>query len=147
MEAIENHSSLSYALYQNLLTGQKGQLSRELARIILPVNFYTEWYWKIDLHNLLHFLHLRTDSHAQYEIRRYAEIVDQIVNRWVPYTYSAFQDYVRNAYTLSAMEVEAIKKMLAGQVVIKETVGMTEREWNEFSAKFISATVGGGFNK
>jgi thymidylate synthase (FAD) len=76
------------------------QLARELARMNLTLNFYTQWYWKVDLHNLLHFLALRSDSHAQYEIRVYAEVIGQLVERWVPAAWGAFRDYRLEADSL-----------------------------------------------
>ena len=76
--------------------GQQG-LARELARMNLPANVYTQWYWKIDLHNLFHFLRLRADPHAQYEIRAYAEVLCEVVKDWVPAAYAAFEDYRLNA--------------------------------------------------
>lgn len=109
-------------------------LARELARMNLPVNFYTQWYWKVDLHNLLHFLMLRADPHAQYEIRAYAEVMLETVKRWVPLTYQAFEDYVRGAVTLSAQGLSVVKRLLAGEAVTQETSGMSAREWRELMA-------------
>ncbi len=91
-------------------------VAREQARKDLPLCTYTEAYWKIDLHNLLHFLRLRMDEHAQYEIRQYARIIgEEIVQRWVPLTWEAFQDYVFNAQTFSRLELEILKALYAGQ--------------------------------
>jgi thymidylate synthase (FAD) len=86
-------------------------IAKELARINLPVSQYTEWYWKIDLKNLLHFLNLRLDSHAQYEIRVYANAIAEILKTWVPFTWEAFEDYVLGAVTFSKPEIELIKKL------------------------------------
>jgi thymidylate synthase (FAD) len=86
-------------------------IAKELARINLPVSQYTEWYWKIDLKNLLHFLNLRLDSHAQYEIRVYANAISEILKTWVPLTWEAFEDYVLGAVTFSKPEMELIKKL------------------------------------
>lgn len=106
-------------------------IARELARMNLPVNIYTQWYWKIDLHNLLHFLHLRADSHAQYEIRVFAEAMLDVVKKWVPAAYQAFEDYRVNGANLSRQGVEAVQRMLAGEVVTQENSGLNKREWNE----------------
>lgn len=95
-----------YTEYQRLL--EKG-MARELARIGLPLNLYTEWYWKIDLHNLLHFLSLRMDPHAQLEIREYANIMFEMIKPIVPITIEAFEDYRLGAVTLSRLEVEALR--------------------------------------
>ena len=99
----------SYAWYQNML---EADMAREQARMILPLNLYTEWYWKQDLHNLLHFLALRSDTHAQYEIRVYAEAILKLIQPLVPWTLEAWNDYhvMRNAVKLTALECEAIKK-------------------------------------
>lgn len=106
-------------------------LARELARMNIPVNAYTQWYWKIDLHNLLHFLSLRVDPHAQYEIRIYAQKMLEIVEKWVPITYAAFMDYYVNATSISGKGMQIIKDMLAGKPVTQENSGMSKREWNE----------------
>ena len=109
-------------------------LARELARMNLTLNTYTQWYWKTDLHNLLHFLSLRADAHAQYEIRAYAEAMLDVVKAWVPITAQAFADYRLGAVTLSAQMVAALRRMLAGEAVTAETSGMSRREWREFMA-------------
>ena len=86
-------------------------MAREQARKDLPLSTYTEAYWKIDLHNLLHFLSLRMDSHAQFEIRQYATIIgEEIVSKWVPYVWEAFNDYVLNAVTLTGPEIEILRE-------------------------------------
>lgn len=118
----------------NILNENNPSLARELARMNLNLNFYTEWYWKINLHNLLHFLSLRADHHAQYEIRVYAEAMLKIVQEWVPYAYEAFMEYQVNAASFSGNAIKAIKAMLNGQQVTAETSGMSKREWNEFCA-------------
>ena len=106
-------------------------LARELARMNLTLNFYTQWYWKIDLHNLLHFLSLRADAHAQYEIRAYAEAMIEVVKRWVPLTYEAFLQHRLHAVTLSATALDVVKRLLAGEAVTAETSGLGKREWRE----------------
>ncbi len=125
-------SSAAYDHYEQMLSqdGQVG-LARELARMNLPSNIYTQWYWKIDLHNLLHFILLRGDSHAQFEIRAYAETIGWIVQKWVPMTWRAFEDYQLNGATLSYSQVECIRRMLRGEEVSQKTSGMSPREWRE----------------
>jgi thymidylate synthase (FAD) len=115
--------------------GQQG-LARELARMNLPANIYTQWYWKTDLHNLFHFLRLRADAHAQYEIRVYAEAIAEMVRDWVPAAYGAFEDYRMGGVQLSAKGVEVLKRRLAGEVVTQETSGMSKGEWREFEGVF-----------
>ena len=137
-------SKNAYGVYENLLnedeSGEKKNpdragLARELARAALPVNYYTQFYWKIDLHNLLHFLSLRADAHAQYEIRVYADtILDKIVTRWVPATHQAFRDYAMDAASLSAGALDAVKRMLAGETVDQAGSGLSKREWRELMA-------------
>lgn len=102
LDATEAH----YGQYEDLLG--KG-VARELARIGLPQTLYTEWYWKIDLHNLLHFLRLRMDDHAQLEIREYAKVMFDMIKPIVPMTIEAFEDYQLGAITLTRLEVEAIR--------------------------------------
>ncbi len=106
-------------------------LARELARMGLTLNFYTQWYWKIDLHNLLGFVALRADPHAQYEIRVYAEVLLDILRRWVPLTYEAFVDHRLGAVQLSAKALAALRRMLAGEHVERESAGMAPGEWRE----------------
>ena len=108
----------------------------EIARMVGPVNQYTEWVWKIDLHNLLHFLALRMDSHAQLEIRRYAEAIAGIVAEWVPASWEAFQDYRLDAVTLSAGQIEALRRMLRGEAVRGPDLGLSVREVADVMARF-----------
>jgi thymidylate synthase (FAD) len=110
--------------------GRSG-LARELARMNLTLNTYTQWYWKTDLHNLLHFLSLRADAHAQYEIRVYAEAMLKTVEAWVPHCHEAFRDYRMGAAMLSAQMLSIVKRMLDGEVVTQETSGLSKREWRE----------------
>jgi len=124
----------SYASYQELIDAE---IARELARIALPVSIYTEWYWKINLHNLFHFLSLRMDAHAQYEIRVYADAIGLIVQRLAPVAYGAFTDYVRESTTLSGPERAIVTKALHGKPIAPEdwaTIGKRER--GEFARKF-----------
>jgi thymidylate synthase (FAD) len=113
--------------------GRQG-LARELARINLTLGTYTQWYWKIDLHNLLQFLALRADTHAQYEIRAYAETMLATVKAWVPIAYQAFLDYRLGAVLLSAQMLAAVRRMIGGEVVTQETSGLNRREWAELMA-------------
>ena len=106
-------------------------LARELARINLTLNTYTQWYWKIDLHNLLHFLSLRADPHAQYEIRVYAEVMLETLRRWVPLTYDAFTEYAMGGARISAKGLAVIRRMIAGEKVSAEKSGLSKREWLE----------------
>jgi len=106
-------------------------LARELARMNLSLNFYTQWYWKTDLHNLLHFLSLRADAHAQYEIRVYAEAMIGMLKAWVPATYQAFLDYRLGAAVLSAQMLAVVKRMLEGEAVEQKASGLSKREWGE----------------
>ncbi|HET6236197.1 MAG TPA: FAD-dependent thymidylate synthase [Acetobacteraceae bacterium] len=106
-------------------------LARELARMNLTLNTYTQWYWKIDLHNLLHFLSLRADTHAQYEIRVYADAMLETVKAWVPVAYQAFLDYRLGAVTLSAQMLAAVRRMVGGQAVTQADSGLNRREWVE----------------
>ncbi|MCB1408982.1 MAG: FAD-dependent thymidylate synthase, partial [Rhodobacteraceae bacterium] len=123
-----------YDHYEDMLSqdGQQG-LARELARMNLPMNIYTQWYWKTDLHNLFHFLRLRADSHAQYEIRVYAEAIAEMVRDWVPAAFAAFEDYRMGGVTLSSKAIDVLKRMLKGEEVTQETSGMSKGEWREFS--------------
>ncbi|MFZ1661989.1 MAG: FAD-dependent thymidylate synthase [Paracoccaceae bacterium] len=133
LDILRDDAMRSYDNYEAMLSqeGQQG-LARELARMNLPANVYTQWYWKVDLHNLFHFLRLRADAHAQYEIRVYAETMCQIVKDWVPLAYGAFEDYRLGGATLSGKAIEVLKRRLKGEVVTQETSGMSKGEWREF---------------
>ena len=144
-ELLRSDASRAYDNYEILLnTDSSGEtidedkdgIARELARMNLSLNFYTQWYWKIDLHNLLGFLALRTDSHAQYEIRVYADLLLEVVKLWVPLVYNSFAKYRVGGIGLSAAGKEAIKRMLQGQQVTREDVGMSAGEWRELLADF-----------
>jgi len=106
-------------------------LARELARMNLTLNTYTQWYWKTDLHNLLNFLSLRADAHAQHEIRVYAEAMLESLRAWVPLTCAAFEEYRHGAVTLSASMVAVLRRMLAGEAVDQPGSGLSKREWQE----------------
>ncbi len=110
-------------------------LARELARMNLSLNFYTQWYWKTDLHNLLNFLRLRADPHAQYEIRVYADVMLDVLQKWVPLTYEAFREHRLEAATFSGEAVKALRRMLAGETIEQSDTNMSKREWDEFLAQ------------
>ena len=135
LELLKSDAARSYDHYEEMLSreGQQG-LARELARMNLPMNIYTQWYWKTDLHNLFHFLRLRADTHAQYEIRVYAEQMARITADWVPLAYAAFEDYRMGGVTLSGKAIAVLKRRLAGEVVPQGESGMSKGEWREFEA-------------
>lgn len=135
LDILREDAMRAYDHYEGVLSqdGQQG-LARELARMNLPANIYTQWYWKVDLHNLFHFLRLRADSHAQYEIRVYAEKMCEIVKDWVPFAYAAFEDYRLGAVQLSATGAEVLKRRLSGETVTQENSGLSKGEWREFEA-------------
>jgi thymidylate synthase (FAD) len=132
LEILKGDAMRSYDHYEAMLSqeGQQG-LARELARMNLPANVYTQWYWKVDLHNLFHFLRLRADAHAQYEIRVFAEAMCEMVRDWVPAAYGAFEDYRLGGAHLSARGLDAVKRMLAGEEMTAEKAGMSAGEWRE----------------
>ncbi len=132
---LEKSNSLQFETYQNFI--DKG-IARELARINLPLSIYTEWYWKIDLHNLFHFLKLRLDSHAQLEIRLYAEVIAEILKEKVPLAYEAFEDYILEAVSFSKKEQIALSKFCSNFDLNDETLldlGLDKREITEFRNK------------
>jgi thymidylate synthase (FAD) len=134
-DAARNYRDYAWMLNEDdggapLDPGRSG-LARELARMNLTLNTYTEWYWKIDLYNLMHFLRLRADAHAQYEIRVYAEAMLDTLRRWVPHTYDAFMDYRMGSAQISATGLGVIRRMLAGERVAQEASGLSKREWRE----------------
>jgi thymidylate synthase (FAD) len=143
LEMLRDDADRAYHSYAALLNdgsagapidpGRPG-LARELARMKLSLDFYTQWYWKIDLHNLMQFLSLRADRHAQYEIRAYAEVMLGTLERWVPMTYAAFREHRMNAATISASGLEVIRRLLAGEGVEQPTSGLSPREWRELMA-------------
>lgn len=134
-DASRNYDHYAWMLNEdeagNVQDESRSGLARELARMNLTLNAYTQWYWKIDLHNLLHFLSLRADAHAQYEIRVYAEAMLKTVQAWVPHSYEAFADYRMGAVTLSAQMLAIVKRMLAGEDVTQPSSGLSKREWRE----------------
>lgn len=168
VETIRQQSEMSYQIYEELHTGwpwfdedgnpkpgyvdpddtgphDKGHgMARELARMVVPPNVYTQWYWKVDLHNLLHFLSLRADPHAQMEIRAYAEVICDLVRQWCPWSFEAFEDYVMQAERFSRMEMEVLRNLIATlhspakQVLLQGARGLDDmnvRERREFFGK------------
>tara|TARA_R110000868_G_scaffold129099_3_gene337563 strand:+ start:3488 stop:4327 length:840 start_codon:yes stop_codon:yes gene_type:complete len=134
LEILQEDSHRSHLGYQKMM-GTYG-LSRELARLNLTLNTYTEWYWKTDLHNLFHFLGLRADPHAQKEIRQYANLMHDFAEIWCPLATEAWREYRLNAVTLSASAVAVIKRRIAGETVTRDGSGMDAREWREFVGEF-----------
>jgi thymidylate synthase (FAD) len=133
LEYLKGDAARCYDHYEEMISQDDQQgLARELARMNLPANVYTQWYWKVDLHNLFHFLRLRADSHAQYEIRVYAEQICELVRDWVPFAYRAFEDYRLGGVNLSTKALDCVRRMLAGEEVTQETSGMSKGEWREF---------------
>ena len=142
---LKKDAEQTYANYETLLNENsegvsidetKPGVARELARMNLTLNTYTQWYWKIDLNNLLHFLALRADAHAQYEIRVYADIMMDIVKKWVPIAADAFEDYRIGGTEVSAKEINLLKKLLKGEKASYEEEGISKREWSELKRKF-----------
>ena len=114
----------------------KKGLARELARMNLTLNTYTQWYWKTDLLNLMNFLRLRADSHAQYEIKAYAEMMLDTLKKWVPITYEAFMDYRVGGTEVSEKGKLIIQKLIKGEEINLENSGLSKREWNELMDAF-----------
>jgi thymidylate synthase (FAD) len=139
IDLLKKNSDQLYTDYEYLLNdanhpshdAERPGLARELARMGLSLNYYTQWYWKIDLHNLMHFLSLRADSHAQYEIRVYADTMIDILKRWLPLTYEAFCDYRFGSVSLSKKSLEIVQRWIKGEEVSQEDSGLTPREWRE----------------
>lgn len=143
LEILKGDSERVYGHYEELMNAtndgntideNKSGIARELARMNLTMNYYTQWYWKIDLHNLMHFMMLRADPHAQYEIRVYAEAMMDLVKRWVPFAYDAFEEHRLHGSRLSKSGLGVVKRMIAGEEVTQETSGLTKREWDELQA-------------
>lgn len=132
LDMLKADSARCYDNYQTMIDEDGIGLARELARMNLPANIYTQWYWKVDLHNLFHFLRLRADAHAQYEIRVYADAICEMVADWVPFAFKAFEDYRMGSVTMSAQMVDCLRRMLKGEAVTQENSGMSAREWREF---------------
>ena len=144
LNILKDDATRTYDNYEKLLNERfdgtkidenKVGLARELARMNLTLNTYTQWYWKTDLLNLLNFLFLRADNHAQYEIRVYADKMLDTVKKWVPITYQAFMDYRVGAAEISSKGLKVIKSMISGKNVGQEESGLSKREWNELMEK------------
>ena len=140
LELLRRDAERAYAGYAELLNEDpsgdpigpaRPALAREIARINLSLGFYTQWYWKIDLHNLMHFLSLRADPHAQYEIRAYAKVMLDTLARWVPMTYAAFLEYRMNAAVISAKGLQVIRQLIKREPVDQPSSGLSPREWRE----------------
>ena len=145
LELLKNDAERTYDNYETMLNQKfdgstidenKKGLARELARMNLTLNTYTQWYWKTDLLNLMNFLRLRADHHAQYEIRVYADIMLDTLKRWVPITYDAFMDYRVGGSEVSAKGKLIIQKLLKGEEINLEQSGLSKREWNELMEAF-----------
>lgn len=132
LDILRADAERAYDDYEDLLgEGDRPGLARELARMNLSVNFYTQWYWKVDLHNLLGFIRLRADAHAQYEIRAYADVLLDIVRQWVPLTYTTFMDYRMGGVELSAKGIEVVRRLVRGERVEQSASGMSPGEWRD----------------
>ena len=145
LELLKNDAENTYNDYEMMLNERydgtiidekKVGLARELARMNLTLNTYTQWYWKIDLLNLMNFLRLRADDHAQYEIRAYAEAMLETVKKWVPITYEAFIDYRVGGTEISAKGKIVIQKLISGEKVSVDESGLSKRERNELMTTF-----------
>lgn len=132
MHLLREDAMNCYEHYEWMLDDSgKKPLARELARMNLTLNYYTQWYWKINLHNWMHFLSLRADDHAQYEIRVYAQAMLNILADWLPITHEAFRDYRVGSAMLPATALSVVRRMLKGEQVDEATSGMSAREWRE----------------
>jgi thymidylate synthase (FAD) len=145
LDLLKNDAERTYKNYEEMLNERydgsiidekKTGLARELARMNLTLNTYTQWYWKTDLLNLMNFLRLRADNHAQYEIRAYAEVMLNTLKKWVPITYEAFMDYRVGGTEVSAKGKSIIQKLIKGEKVSIDDSGLSKREWNELMIAF-----------
>tara|TARA_A100001011_G_scaffold363128_1_gene412801 strand:- start:53 stop:1003 length:951 start_codon:yes stop_codon:yes gene_type:complete len=145
LNLLKNDAETTYKNYEKMLNQKydgstidegKSGLARELARMNLTLNTYTQWYWKTDLLNLMNFLRLRVDHHAQYEIRAYAEVMLDTLKRWAPITFEAFMDYRVGGTEVSSKGKNVISKLINGQKITMEESGLSKREWNELMAAF-----------
>ena len=145
LDLLKGDAERTYDNYENMLNerydgsvideSQIG-LARELARMNLTLGTYTQWYWKTDLLNLMNFLRLRADHHAQYEIRAYADVMLDTLKKWVPITYEAFLDYRVGGTEVSSKGKKVLKKLISGDVIDLESSGLSKREWNELMEAF-----------
>ncbi len=145
LNLLKNDAERTYDNYQTMLNERydgsvidekKSGLARELARMNLTLNTYTQWYWKTDLLNLMNFLRLRADSHAQYEIRAYADVMLDTLKKWVPITFEAFMDYRVGGTEVSSKGKAVLKDLISGKDVDIENSGLSKREWNELMSDF-----------
>ena len=145
LELLKSDAEQTYSNYETMLNerydgsvidDKEVGLARELARMNLTLNTYTQWYWKTDLLNLMNFLRLRADHHAQFEIRAYADAMLDTVKRWVPITYEAFLDYRVGGTEVSAKGKSVIQNLIKGEQVSAEQSGLSKREWNELMEVF-----------
>ena len=145
LNLLKNDAERTYDNYETMLNERydgsvvdenETGLARELARMNLTLNTYTQWYWKTDLLNLMNFLRLRADHHAQYEIRAYADVMLDTLKRWVPITYDAFIDYRVGGTEISSKGKKIIQKLISGENVDAEQSGLSKREWNELMSAF-----------
>ena len=145
LELLKSDAEQTYSNYEMMLNerydgsvidDKEVGLARELARMNLTLNTYTQWYWKTDLLNLMNFLRLRADHHAQFEIRAYADAMLDTVKRWVPITYEAFLDYRVGGTEVSAKGKSVIQHLIKGEQVSAEQSGLSKREWNELMEVF-----------
>lgn len=132
LNILKSDSERCYSNYARLL-GDDGNagIARELARMNLTLNYYTQWYWKIDLHNLLHFVSLRATEHAQYEIRVYALALLDIIKLWVPYVYEAFVEHMLEGIRFSKGQIEALRCMISKDLVEEQKAKLKPRDWDE----------------
>ena len=136
-QTYNNYEMMLNERYDGSVIDEKSSgLARELARMNLTLNTYTQWYWKTDLLNLMNFLRLRADRHAQYEIRAYADAMLDTLKKWVPITYDAFMDYRVGGTEVSSKGKEIIKKLIKGEEISLEQSGLSKREWNELMEAF-----------
>ena len=145
LSLLKDDAERTYKNYEEMLNERydgsvidesKTGLARELARMNLTLNTYTQWYWKTDLLNLMNFLRLRADHHAQYEIRAYADVMLNTLKRWVPITYDAFMDYRVGGTEISSKGKDIIKKLIRGEKISIEETDLSKREWNELMSAF-----------
>ena len=145
LNLLKNDAETTYKNYEKMLNQKydgstidegKSGLARELARMNLTLNTYTQWYWKTDLLNLMNFLRLRVDHHAQFEIRAYADIMLDSLKKWVPITYEAFMDYRVGGYEVSAKGKKVLNKLIIGEKISIEESKLSKREWNELMNSF-----------
>ena len=145
LNLLKNDAERTYDNYETMLNERydgstidenKSGLARELARMNLTLNTYTQWYWKTDLLNLMNFLRLRADSHAQYEIRAYADVMLDTLKKWVPITFEAFMDYRVGGTEVSSKGKKVIKDLISGKKVDIASSGLSKREWNELMDAF-----------